>query len=77
MAYLICILCGVVGWVACLIWCVWRWAPYECDGEIVMYEDMMYLAISDKDKKELENEWRSFAKLKLVRKNFHGFNGTE
>lgn len=47
-------------------------SPYKADGEIVMHEDELYLAISEKDKDAFQK--KHYATLKLVREKFRGFN---
>ena len=46
--------------------------PFNCDGEIVMHGDELYLAITEEDKEAFEKH--RYATLKLVREKFSGFS---
>ena len=71
--FFVCFICFMIGYITAMIVNVLLYKPYDCDGEIVMHGDELYLAITEKDKEALES--KSIAKLKLVRKDFKGFNG--
>ena len=47
---------------------------YICDGAIVMYEDEMYLCLTERDKAAFEHHSR--VNIRLDRKKFNGFSET-
>ena len=73
MEFLVGLILGFVISLICYITYLAFMNPYKCDGEIVMHGDEMYLAISDEDKEAFQKN--RYATLKLVRKDFKGFNG--
>lgn len=46
--------------------------PHECDGEIIMHGDLLYLAVTKEDIKALEN--KKYAIIRLKREHFKGFS---
>ena len=71
-AFTICFVCFAIGYAAAMLMCMVIFKPYDCEGEIIMHENELYLAITEKDKEALET--KKYATLRLVREKFNGFS---
>jgi len=73
MTFVYCGVCFLLGVFVATVLMFWAYKPYDCDGDIVMHGDEIYLALSEEDKKALES--KHMVILRLVREKFNGFSG--